>query len=76
MTRLLERAIKALRRLSPAKQDEIARVIMRLADADDAPAVALTPQEREAIANSKAAAGRGKFATEEEVRAVWAKHGR
>jgi hypothetical protein len=37
--------------------------------------VILTPEEREAVEASKAAAGRGDFATEAEVRAVWAKHG-
>ena len=33
------------------------------------------PEEREAIARSKAAASRGEFATDEQVQAVWAKHG-
>jgi len=37
--------------------------------------VVLSPEEREAIARSKAAAGRGEFATDEQVQAVWAKHG-
>jgi hypothetical protein len=36
---------------------------------------ALSSEEREAIARSKAAAERGEFATDEQVRAVWAKHG-
>ena len=36
--------------------------------------VALLPEERVAIANSKAAAARGEFATDEQVRAAWAKH--
>ncbi len=35
----------------------------------------LTPEERAAIERSKAAADRGEFATDEEVAAVWAKHG-
>jgi predicted transcriptional regulator len=37
--------------------------------------VSLTLAEREAIANSKAAAARGEFATDEQVHAVWSKHG-
>jgi hypothetical protein len=42
----------------------------------DLPApVNLSPEEREAIAHSRAAAQRGEFATDEQVRAVWAKHG-
>ena len=43
--------------------------------ADQPSAVPLTPEERDAIAASKAAAARGEFATDEEVRAVWSKHG-
>jgi len=75
VTKLLEQAIAAARRLSPSEQDDIARAIMQLAGADEAASVPLTPDEREAVAKSKAAAARGEFATEEEVRAIWAKHG-
>jgi hypothetical protein len=74
MTELLDRAVKAARGLPPAAQDEIARLVLQLA-CDDAPQVVLTDDERAAIAVSKAAAARGEFATEEQVRAVWAKHG-
>lgn len=35
----------------------------------------LTAGEKEAIAQSRAAAMRGEFATDAEVQAVWAKHG-
>jgi hypothetical protein len=38
--------------------------------------VPLSDDERTAIANSKAAAARGEFASDEQVRSVWAKHGR
>ncbi|MEX2036001.1 MAG: hypothetical protein WEA28_12485 [Xanthobacteraceae bacterium] len=76
MTKLLEQAIEAACRLSPEEQDDIARAIIQLAGNGDAAPVALTTQERESIARSKAAAARGEFATDQEVRAVWAKHGR
>jgi len=49
--------------------------VLRLTGADDEPPAALTPEEQAAIAASKAAAARGEFATDEQVRAVWAKHG-
>ena len=75
MTELLARAIEAARRLSPEAQDDIARLVLRLAAADDEPPVILTPDEQAAIDASKAAALRGEFATEAEIRAVWAKHG-
>jgi hypothetical protein len=75
MTDLLDRAVEAVRRLSPEAQDDIARLVLRLAAADDEPLVELAPEEREAVEASKAAARRGEFATEAEIRAVWAKHG-
>jgi predicted transcriptional regulator len=75
MTKLLDRALEAARNLPAAAQDDIARVVLRLAGADDEPPVPLTPDEQAAVAASKAAAARGEFATDEQVRAVWAKHG-
>ena len=76
MTKLFEQAIEAARKLSPDEQDDIARAVMQLAGAGDVTPIRLTPEEREAIARSKAAAARGEFAGDDEVRAVWAKHGR
>jgi predicted transcriptional regulator len=74
MTELLEQAIKRARTLPDDQQDELARVLLRLADAEQEP-VPLSADERAAIAASKAAAARGEFATDEEVRAVWASYG-
>ena len=75
MTKLLEQAIDAARNLPPDAQDDIARLVLRLAGADDEPPVPLTPDEQAAVAASKAAAARGEFATDAQVRAVWAKRG-
>jgi hypothetical protein len=75
MTKLLDRAVDIARNLPPGTQDDIARVVLRLAGADDEAPVQLTVEEEAAIAASKAAAARGEFATDDEVRAVWAKHG-
>ena len=75
MTKLLDQAVEAARILSPEAQDEIAHMVLRLAGADDEPPVPLTPEEQAAVAASKAAAARGETATDEQVRAVWAKHG-
>jgi hypothetical protein len=75
MTKLLDEAVAAVRRLPSDDQDEIARAIMQLAGSDLAGPVVLSPEEREAIARSKSAAGRGEFATDEQIRGVWAKHG-
>jgi hypothetical protein len=75
MTRLLDQAIDAARNLPPEAQDDIAHVVLRLTGADNEPPVSLTPDEQAAITASKAAAARGEFATDDQVRAVWAKHG-
>jgi len=75
MTKLLDRAVAAARSLPRDAQNDIAHVVLRLTGADEPP-VPLTPDEQAAIAASKAAAARGEFATDEQVRAVWAKHGR
>ena len=73
MTKLLDQALDAVRQLPPDVQDDIARVVLQLAR-DDAAPVTLSPEERDAISLSKSAADGGEFATEEQVRAVWAKH--
>ncbi len=74
MTKLLEQAVEAARALPPALQDDIARVVLHLAG-DEPPPVALFAEERAALDCSKAAAARGEFATDDQVRTVWAKHG-
>lgn len=74
MTDLLEKAVAAVRGLPASTQDDIARVMLMLASEDQTP-VPLTAEERAAITRSKAAAARGEFASEEQVRALWAKHG-
>ena len=74
MTKLLDQALEAVRVLTPDEQDDIARVILQLAGNEDAAPVALSRGERAAIEKSKAAAARGEFASEEQVRSVWAKH--
>jgi hypothetical protein len=75
MTKLLDQAVEAARNLPPDAQDNIAHVVLRLTGADDEPPVSLTADEQAAITASKAAAARNEFATDEQVRAVWAKHG-
>jgi hypothetical protein len=75
MTKLLDEAVEVVRRLPSDEQDEIARAIMQLAGSDLHAPVVLSPEERGAIARSRAAADRGEFASEEQVRAVWVKHG-
>lgn len=74
MTELLEKAFERVRALPADQQDELALVLLRLTDTELEP-VKLSADERAAIAASKSEAARGEFATEEEVRSVWASYG-
>jgi hypothetical protein len=74
-TKRLDEDVEAVRRLPSDDRDDIARTIMQLAGADLAAPVVLSPEEREAIARSKAPVSRGESATDAQVHAVWAKHG-
>lgn len=74
MTELLTKAFAVASQLGAIEQDEVARVVLRLAgEVDDAP-VPLSDLERTAIAASQAAAARGEFATDDDVRAVWSRY--
>ena len=75
MTKLLDQALKAAQALPEDAQDEIARVVLELAGLDQQAIHVLTDEERRAINASRAAASRGEFASDEDVAAVWAKHG-
>ena len=75
MTQLLEAAVSAARSLPPDVQDDIARIVLRLAVDGESTVMALTPDERDAIEVSLAQAANGEFATEAEVAAAWAKFG-
>jgi hypothetical protein len=74
MTRLLEQAIETVSTLPDDTQDELARILLQLAGVEQPP-YELTSEEKPDIDASLAEAERGEFATDEEVRAMWAKHG-
>ena len=70
MTKLLERALEAVTRLSPEIQDEIARAMLRLAERDG------EPQEIEAahlpaVLEGLALAERREFASDAEIEAAF-----
>ena len=73
MTRLLERAVETIRTLPPATQDALARFLLELA-AEDQPVIQLTPEDDADLAEADAEIARGEFATDEQMRAIWAKH--
>lgn len=73
MTRLLDEAVAKARCLPDAAQDEIAQVLLLLAG-DEAAPIQLTPEEERDLAEALAEAERGEFASDESIRALWAKY--
>lgn len=75
MTKLMDDAIASLRRDVPLEQqDHIARLVLQLTGGPPSVYV-LTSEEEADLDEADAEIARGEFATDEEVRAVWAKHG-
>jgi hypothetical protein len=74
MTKLLEHAVGAARTLPPAMQDDVARLLLQFLG-EEQPVIPLTREDVASFAESRAQAARREFATDEQVRAVWAKHG-
>lgn len=74
MTDLLDKAITAARNLPPEVQDAIARMVLSYAGEREA-VYRFTPEEEAEQDEADAAEARGDFATDEEVRAIWAKYG-
>ncbi len=75
-TDLLQSAIDTVRGLPAETQDEIARAMLALAQLTDfAGEPELDAEIDDELLESLAEADRGDFASDEEVRAVWAKHG-
>jgi hypothetical protein len=74
MTVLLEQALESLRDLPAEKQDALARLLLQFAGIDQ-PTIQLNAEEAASFDDSLTQADRGEFATDEQVRAIWAKHG-
>jgi hypothetical protein len=74
MTKLLEHAVETVRGLPPEAQNALARMLLQFAGEDQA-AIQLTAEEEASFEESIGQAERGDFATDEQVRAIWAKHG-
>jgi Ca2+-binding EF-hand superfamily protein len=70
MTKLLEKALEAVRRLPPGAQDEIARAMLNLA-ADESAAEEIDPAHLPAVLEGLAQAKRRQFASDEEIEAAF-----
>jgi hypothetical protein len=74
MGSLLDKAVLAAKELPPAEQDEIALLVLAIAG-EDLPVIVLSDDERSSFEASLGQASRGEFAGDEDVMAVWKKHG-
>jgi predicted transcriptional regulator len=72
MTKLVQQAVAAISRLPPETQDDIARLMLALAE--EAPA-SLTPEEAAAIAEAEAEIARGEHVPPETIQAFWRANG-
>ncbi len=74
MTQLLEQAMTMVRSLPADQQDNIARIVLTLVEEEAPEPLALSSEEKAAIARSKNAAARGEFASEQQVQVLRAKY--
>ncbi|MDP1750083.1 MAG: hypothetical protein Q8L22_11535 [Reyranella sp.] len=71
----MQRALDAVRVLSPEQQDLLAAELMEHARLLTLPPTRLSPGERAELEAALVAARRGEFAGDAEVNAMYAKHG-
>jgi hypothetical protein len=70
MTKLLEKAVEAVRKLSVAEQDKVARAMLQLAKSDDEPE-AVDASHLSAVLEGLAQAKRREFVSDTEVEAAF-----
>ena len=74
MTKLLEEAIKKVRELPEADQDEAAEILLSVASKSGEP-VRLDDETRAAMREERDQAHRGEFVSDEEMAAFFKRHG-
>ena len=74
MTKMLEEAIKKVRELPEADQNEAAEMLLSVASKSDAP-VRLDDETRAAIQEGQAQARRGEFVSVKDMAAFFKRHG-
>jgi len=73
MTKLLQKAIEKARELPAQDQDAVAVEVLSMTE--ETPIVAIEEETRAAIREGLVQARRGEFAPEEEIEALWKRHG-
>ena len=74
MTKMLDKAIEAVRDLSPEEQDEIARTMLALAKQAQEDEEDIDPADLEAIERSLEDVKNGRFATDEQMDALFRRY--
>ena len=74
MSAMMERAVERLRSLPENRQDELAPVVIMLADDESVPSE-LTAEDIRIIEESRAEASRGEFVSDEAMQKLWARFG-
>ncbi|HEY5226815.1 MAG TPA: hypothetical protein VIJ06_08500 [Methylovirgula sp.] len=72
MTKLLEQALETARHLTADRQDDIARMMLLYAEI---PVIQLIAEEEADLASADEEVAQGDFATDEQMRDIWTKHG-
>jgi hypothetical protein len=72
MTKLVEQAVAAISQLPPETQDDLARLMLALAEGAPTP---LTADEAAAISEAEAEIARGERVLPESIQAFWRAHG-
>ena len=72
MTKLVQQAVAAISKLPPETQDDLARLMLALAEAAPTP---LTSDEAAAIAEAETEIARGERIPAETIQAFWHSHG-
>ena len=74
MTKLLEEAVKKIRQLPEAVQDEAAEILLSLVSKSEEP-IALNDGTRRAVREGRGQAQRGEFAPDDEMGEFFKRHG-
>jgi predicted transcriptional regulator len=74
MTKLLEKAIAKARELSDEDQDAVAVAVLSMTE-EKSPEGQLDDETRRAIREGLEQARRGEFVADEEIEALWKRHG-
>ena len=75
MTKRLEEALSKVRKLSPDRQEDAANLLFTLLEQDETPSPQLSAQQAKEVREAVERADAGEFASDEQVEAVYRKHG-